>query len=210
MKKVIDDATIYFIALYVYNSFCNWTSKQPCLLLCVSDFCKLKKYSHRKVTRCAHDYTAGNPERGPGVPWGSVQHSSHLQGKQLVPRTLADRRLKQEEAEGLQVQSLASGFQDSQLPRSWPFSIPWMLFRFSISMKTSYSSFPALSLSLLTPTKDWNWLSALGLATVIAAFVNKLRIYRNPLFAVSTLCTWEQSNGSAGSPWLRMHKRANE
>lgn len=116
MKKIIDDATIYFIALYVYNSFCNWTSKQPCLLLCVSDFYKLKKYSHRKVTRCAHDYAAGNPEPGPGVPWGLVQHSSHSQGKQLVPRTLADRRLKQEGSEGLQVQSLASGFQDSQLP----------------------------------------------------------------------------------------------
>ena len=94
-------------------------------------------------------------------------------------------------------------------PTSWPFSTSW---RFSDSMSRwkllTLHSLPCPS--LLTPTKDWNWLSAPGLATVIAAFVNKLRIYRNPLFAVSTLCTWEQWKGSAGNPWLRIHKRASE
>lgn len=87
-----------------------------------------------------------------------------------------------------------------------------LLWRFSDSV--SLLKFrPPLSpscLPLLTPTKDWNWLSAPGLATVTTAFVNELRIYRNPLFAVSPLSTWEQSNASARNPWLRMHKRANE
>ena len=181
-------------------SFCNWTSKQSCLWLYVSDFYKSKKInSPRKAGRCAHNHTADSTEPSPQVSWDLVRHSRHKGGTSFT-EFLLDGRLEAGRSWATpSPEPCWWGFQDSRLPSSWPFSTPWR-FLDSASLLKLPTPLSLPCLPLLTPTKDWNWLSALGLATVIAAFVNKLRIYRNPLFAVSTLCTWEQSNGSAGNP----------
>lgn len=142
--------------------------------------------------------------RSPDAWWSAPSHGESIEH-------LVDRRLKQEQVNRFQPQTVAGGVSRTHgSPPPGPFPHPGA-FQSQYLDESFLLLIPCLvSLSLLTPTKDWNWLSAWGLATVIAAFVNKLRIYRNPLFGVFTLCTWEQSNGSAGNPWLRMHKRANE
>lgn len=143
------------------------------------------------------------------TPWGSWAQPLGVlrlglglrsRGRQPSHRISAPRESKARPSWGVpSPESCWWRFQDSRLPSSWPFSTPWC-FLDSVSLLKLPTPLSLPCLPLLTPTKDWNWLSALGLATVIAAFVNKLRIYRNPLFPVSPFGTWEQSNGSAGNP----------
>lgn len=117
--------------------------------------------SHRKVTRYAHDRTADSLEPGPEASWSSVQRSSHKGGSQF-PEHMADRKeTEQEGVEEPRVQACWSCFQDSHLP-SWPFSMPWHFWD-SVSQWKLPTPHPLPHLSLLSPTKDWNWLSALGL-----------------------------------------------
>lgn len=123
MRKIIDDATIYFIALYVlvYETLCDWTSKQP-FFNTMCDFYRLKTVnSHREVTRYAHYHTADGPQPSSEVSWGLVEHSSHRESTEH----LVDRRLKQEQVNRFQPQSFASGVSRTQgFPPPGPFLHP--------------------------------------------------------------------------------------
>lgn len=148
MRKIIDDDTIYFI-YFIYISFCNWTSKQPLLCLCVW-LLQIKKIVTEKwqsMPMTTQLTILSLALRSPET-WTNVLATREAVNSQNI---CSDRRLKKEWVKGLQVQSKPVDgwwFQDSQLPFPLALLYALVFFRFSISIKTSYSSFLALSPSL--------------------------------------------------------------
>lgn len=194
MRKIIDGGIVYFTALCIFLQ----SNLKTILFISMHVTLQIKK-AKEKVMRYTQDHTADNAQ----LPWGPLrlgQGTPVTREAANSQNICSDRSWSENE-----IRDSKSGVNCGGASRthsfstSRPFSMPRRSARSVTVLKLPTPLFRPC-LPLLTPTKDWNWLSALGLATVIAAFVNKLRIYRNPLFAVSTLCTWEQSNGSAGNP----------
>lgn len=103
---------------------------------------------------CAHDCTADGPWAGLSLlrlAWLTCWSQRGSRGHRMH----AQQRKRQGGTEGLQLSPIG----DALGP-----CLPLLAHSdFSISIKISSLLYPPSCLPLLTPTKDWNWLSVLGL-----------------------------------------------
>lgn len=143
IRKIIYDVTIYFIALYEYETLCDWTSKQPFLILC--DFYTLKTINSTEKLQVAPTTTQ---LMVPSLALKSLEAwwSTPVTGSQRNIWSTGDwSKNKSTDSNSRVLLVVFPGLTVSLLLALFHTLV---LFRVSISMKTSYSSFPALFLSL--------------------------------------------------------------